>query len=155
MKPSPCDCAPGVCLAYEGERYSCREIERGVSAASFLEPPTTPVLVPEGFTPWTGGLCPVGVAVRVHVVYANGRHDSAAAGVFNWGPHPRDNHLSDCIVGWREEGHAPPVYEAGSLSLVVDAFNCVTGHKLTLKQGELFRYLMGHVADEHAGGPAG
>ena len=54
--------------------------------------------------------------------------------------------LRDFRAAPREE--SLPIYEAGTVKLAVDAFNCLTGLKLTEKQGELFRFLLAYVEDD-------
>lgn len=56
-----------------------------IIAYRVVEPPKPKVKIPEGFTPWEGGPCPVPVYVRVEVMFRNGVRDiGCPAGVWHW-----------------------------------------------------------------------
>lgn len=55
-----------------------------IIAYRVIEAPKPKVEIPEGFTPWAGGACPVDAKARVDVVLTDGTSGSSEACDFDW-----------------------------------------------------------------------
>lgn len=78
--------------------WTRRHISGDIVAYRVVETPKPKVKIPEGFTPWAGGACPVDLDKKVRFVLRNGPgQDSAAARHLRWehGDRPSD------IIGYR------------------------------------------------------
>ncbi len=65
-------------------RWSCVDSDGDIIAYRVIEEEKPVVKIPDGFTPWSGGECPVGTRILVDVILADGKLVSGDAGFFDW-----------------------------------------------------------------------
>lgn len=74
-----------------------------------VEAPKPKVEIPEGFTPWSGGKCPVDAGAEIGVILRNGSQGSGLAGGHRW---THGQNLGDIIAYRVIEGEKPKAQTA-------------------------------------------